>query len=164
MKKLTRDRVVPTISARVSCVMFEISDSGSPGLPYSAINKKNSRQALFAGVEKLINKVGLDSHAAGQKKRHEEVGDGMLLVHHTQHLISLNLERCTSGDGSGSGHMHRADACQRLLSNEVAGPEKRYCCFFAVLRNDREFCATLLKIENAVCGNPLRKKTVFAFN
>jgi len=31
MKKLTRDRVVPIISARVSCVMAGIKGSGFPG-------------------------------------------------------------------------------------------------------------------------------------
>jgi hypothetical protein len=40
MKKLTRDRVVPTISASVSCVIFGISVSGSPGLPNSANNRR----------------------------------------------------------------------------------------------------------------------------
>ena len=40
MKKLTRERVVPIISARVSCVISGINDSGSPGLPNSANNKR----------------------------------------------------------------------------------------------------------------------------
>src|SRR5580658_6934668 len=40
MKKLTRDRVVPIISASVSWVIFGINASGSPALPNSAINKR----------------------------------------------------------------------------------------------------------------------------
>ena len=40
MKKLTRDRVVPIISAKVSCVISGINGSGSPGLPNSASNKR----------------------------------------------------------------------------------------------------------------------------
>jgi len=39
-EKLTRDRVVPIISAKVSCVILGINVSGSPGLPNSAINKR----------------------------------------------------------------------------------------------------------------------------
>jgi hypothetical protein len=38
-EKLTRDRVVPIISARVVCVTGGIFASGAPGSPYSAINK-----------------------------------------------------------------------------------------------------------------------------
>ena len=40
MKKLTRDLVVPTISAKVSWVIGGINDSGSPVLPNSASNKR----------------------------------------------------------------------------------------------------------------------------
>jgi hypothetical protein len=34
------DRVVPIISARVSCVIIGINVSGPPGLPNSAINRR----------------------------------------------------------------------------------------------------------------------------
>jgi hypothetical protein len=37
MKKLTRERVEPIISARVSCVIAGINVSGAPGFPYSAM-------------------------------------------------------------------------------------------------------------------------------
>lgn len=40
MKKLTRDRVVPIISANVSCEILGINVSGSPGSPNSAINRR----------------------------------------------------------------------------------------------------------------------------
>src|SRR5580704_18938837 len=40
MKKLTRDRVVPIISASVSCDILGIIGSGSPGLPNSAIRRR----------------------------------------------------------------------------------------------------------------------------
>jgi hypothetical protein len=38
--KLTRERVVPIISASASCVISGINSSGSPGLPNSANNKR----------------------------------------------------------------------------------------------------------------------------
>ena len=38
------------------------------GLPKFRHQEKNSRQTLFTGVEKLIDKVSLGSHTAGQQK------------------------------------------------------------------------------------------------
>jgi len=40
MKKLTRERVVPTISARVSCVMGGVKGSDLPSSPNSANNRR----------------------------------------------------------------------------------------------------------------------------
>ena len=40
MKKLTRERVVPIMSASVSCEILGISVSGSPGCPNSAISNR----------------------------------------------------------------------------------------------------------------------------
>jgi hypothetical protein len=125
MKKLTRDRVVPTISARVSCVM-----GGMKGFRFTRLTKfghqqENSRQTLFAGVEKLIDKIGLGSHTPGQQEFQEHFGEGMLLVHHADHLLPRYLERCTNDNGRGSGHVQPTHARQRLLSNEFPGGEKR---------------------------------------
>jgi hypothetical protein len=120
MKKLTRDRVVPIISARVSCVMGGIKCSGSR-LTKFGHQQENSRQTPFAGVEKLIDKIGLGSHAPGQQEFQVHFGEGMLLVHHADHLSPLYPERCTGGNGAGSGHMQPAHARQRLLSNEFPG-------------------------------------------
>jgi hypothetical protein len=41
MKKLTRDLVVPIISARVSWLTFAITGSGLPSLPKFAINRSS---------------------------------------------------------------------------------------------------------------------------
>jgi hypothetical protein len=51
-----------------------------------------------------------------------------------------------------------ADSCERLLSNEVADGEKGDCRFFTVFRNNSEFRATALKIEDRVSGTSLREK------
>ena len=66
MKKLTRDRVVPIISANVSCEILGINVSGSPGSPNSAISRRILGQTFLAGIQKLINKIGLDPHTACQ--------------------------------------------------------------------------------------------------
>src|ERR1700738_1227212 len=82
----------------------------------------------------------------------------MLFVHHADHLLPLYLKRCTRGDGSGGSHAQPTHGCKGLLSNEVARGEKRYCGFFSLFRNDSEFCAALLKIEDGVGGTSLGEK------
>jgi hypothetical protein len=63
--------------------------------------QENPGQTLFAGIEKLIDNVGLDSHTPGQQEFHVHFGEGMLYVHHADHLLPRYLERCTSGNGGG---------------------------------------------------------------
>ena len=47
MKKLTRERVVPIISASVSWLIFAITGSGFPSLPKFA-NSRSSRASRFS--------------------------------------------------------------------------------------------------------------------
>src|ERR1039458_1226418 len=54
--------------------------------------QENSRQTLFAGVEELVDKIGLGAHAAGQQKRQKQVGKGMLFMNHASHLLSSRSE------------------------------------------------------------------------
>jgi hypothetical protein len=80
-------------------------------LPNSAINQKNPRQPFFAGVEELIDKIGLGAHAAGQQKLQKQIGECMFVVHHADHLFPPNLERGAGGNRGGRGQtqsMHRA--------------------------------------------------------
>jgi hypothetical protein len=42
--------------------------------------QENPRQPLFTGVEKLIDKIGLASHAAGQQELEEQIREGVLFV------------------------------------------------------------------------------------
>src|SRR2546423_7000866 len=42
--------------------------------------QQNARQALFAGVEELIDKVRLDPDIARQKKGDKHIGEGVLIV------------------------------------------------------------------------------------
>jgi hypothetical protein len=55
LPELTRDRVVPTTSPESF-----LTDSGNPGFRFAFLTKmsqqqKHSCQALFAGIEKLVN-------------------------------------------------------------------------------------------------------------
>jgi hypothetical protein len=53
MKKLTRDRVVPIISARLSWLVLGTTLSGTPSLPRVGKHKKNARASLLAGIEEF---------------------------------------------------------------------------------------------------------------
>jgi hypothetical protein len=112
--------------------------------------KENSGQTFFTGVEKLVDKIGLGSHASGQQKFQIKFGKGALLVHQADHLTLLYPERRTEVNGAGSGHMQPTNACQRLLSDEIPGIEKRDGGLFASVRNDSEFCVTRPEIEDAI--------------
>ena len=60
------------------------------GLAEFRHQEKNPGQTLFTGVEKLIDQIGLRTHAAGEEKLEEQIREGMFLVHHSDHLHPLN--------------------------------------------------------------------------
>jgi hypothetical protein len=70
MKKLTRDRVVPIISASISWLTLAMTGSGLPYLAKIREDKKHPSQTLFARIEQLIDQIGLNSDVACQKVRH----------------------------------------------------------------------------------------------
>ena len=63
MKKFTRERVAPIISASVSC---EIFGSVRCGLACAVARQQQQRprEPLFARVEQLIDEVRFDAHVA----------------------------------------------------------------------------------------------------
>ena len=61
MKWLTRDRVVPIISASVSWLTFAITGSGLPSLPKLANKEKGPSQTLLTRIEQLIDQVLFDA-------------------------------------------------------------------------------------------------------
>ena len=157
MKKVTADskcRLFPPgypqlISGRIS---------NSPVSPNPAINKENSGQALFAGVEELVHKIGLDAHAACEKKRNEDFGKWLLLMQGAEHLGPLDPESGAVSTGGCSGRMQGAGACQRLFANEIAGGQESDGSLLAVFRDDSQLRAAALEIDDRVSGLALRKK------
>jgi hypothetical protein len=144
------------------CQSF-LRDGRKQVIPFTRLTKlgqeqENSRQTPFAGVEKLSDKIGLGSHAPRQQKPQVHFGEGALLVHHAYHLSSLYPERCTEINGAGSGHVEPTHARQRLISNELAGEDKRDGGLFAIVRNHGELCAASPKIEDRVSRTSLRKE------
>jgi len=106
------------------------------GLTKFGHQQENPRQTLFAGVEKLIDKIGLGSHTSGQQEFQEPFGEGVLLVHYADHLLPFYAEHYTNGSGSCSVRMQPTYARQRLLSNEIPGGEQRDGGLSPVFRND----------------------------
>ena len=106
--------------------------------------QENPRQALFAGVEELIDKIGLGSHAAGQQKLEEYVGECRLVMHHSDHFVSADLERCAGVHGSRGRHVQPDNCGERLLPNKIARGEKGDCGFFPV-------CETTVTLARPFC-------------
>ena len=115
-------------------------------------------QPLFAGVEELIDKISLGAHAAGQQEFHEQVREGMLLMHHLDHLFPCNPERHARVERGGCGQAQSGHRRKGLLTNKVATGEKRDGGLFALVRNHRKLCPAALKIENRVGRISLREK------
>jgi hypothetical protein len=73
MKKLTRERVVPAISASDSGLILGITTSGFVVLAEMRQQKKYSGQPLLAGVEQLVHQVRFIANVERQQVRDEQV-------------------------------------------------------------------------------------------
>jgi hypothetical protein len=72
MKKFTRERVVPTISASVSCDSRELA-MGCFGLTVARQQQQRAGEALLARVEQLINQVFFNADVSGQHVAQETI-------------------------------------------------------------------------------------------
>ena len=73
MKKLTRERVVPNISARGLLTDLRDYWLGHSFLTKMSEHKKDTRQSLFAGVKQLINQIFFIANVPRQQIRHEHI-------------------------------------------------------------------------------------------
>ena len=81
MKKLTRDRVVPIISASVSWLILAIIGSGFPSLPKFA-NSKRSGETFLVRIEQLIDEVCFNADGPTQQMGNEHPGERGFLMDH----------------------------------------------------------------------------------
>ena len=137
-----------------------LGDSGDEGLLDAWLTEvgheeEDSGEAFFAGVEELIDEISLGSHAAGEEEGEEEVGEGVLLVHDSDHFVAVDAEGGAGGDGGGGGKAETSGGGEALFSDEVAGVEEGDGGFFAAFGDDGEFGAAFLKVEDAVGGGIL---------
>ena len=157
MKKLTRGRVVPIISASVSWLTFAITVSGSPVLPKIREQKQSPRQALLAGVEEMVDKVFFHPDRAGQQVGDELVGEGRIVMKRAKDDPLLDAHHLAVRERGRSG-----DA--PLLPREAAFAAEfvffQDCDhgFLAVPGQDADFDLALVNIEDAIRGVALHEE------
>jgi len=120
--------------------------------------EQNPRQPLFARVEELVDKISLRANALGQQKTDEHVGESVLLVHHPNHFIAVDLQ-CSAGRNGGRGcHPHADSANNGFLADEFARGEQRDSSLLAGCRYYGELRASGLKVKNTIRRISLCKK------
>ncbi len=160
MKKLTRDRVVPTISASISC---DTLGSGFVRMALRAIareQQQSARQPFLAGVEKLVDQVLFDPDVSRQHIRDEAVGELVFPVEHANHLVFLNDEhggRCNRGRSRHANGL----ACKTPFPKKITRPKDRHNGFFAGLIDHSKLHAAFLNVHDTLRGIALREDGFF---
>ncbi len=132
-----------------------LGDGGDEGFGLAGFaefghEEEGAGEAFFAGVEELVDEVGLGLHAAGEQEAEEGVGEGGVVVEGLDHLIAIDLHGGAGGDGGGGGHAQAAGAGDGFLADEIAGDQQGDGGFFAGLGDDGELGAAGGEIEDAV--------------
>ena len=148
MKVLTRDRVVPTISASVSW-LTAITGSGFPSLPNCAIKRSTLAQTLLARIEELIDQILLDPSVASQNVRHEHLRELRLFVEHAHdcHLIEPHDDAVRHRHGR---RQSQRLASQATLAEEIAVPVKGDDGLFPPLGYDVDLYLALSDVEDRI--------------
>ena len=128
------------------------------GLAELRHQQQDAGEAFLAGVEELVDQIGLGPHSASEQELDEEVGKAMLLVHDADHLVASNPERGACSDGSGGGQAQAGDAGNRLFSNEFAGGDQGDGGLLAALGEDGELGTACLQVEDAIGWVSLREE------
>ena len=130
----------------------------STWFPELGHQQEDPRKAFFAGIEELIDKIGLGSHAARQQEFEEQVGKCRFVMHHANHFASADFERCAGVNRGSGGHAQSLYGRKRLLSNKIECGQQSDCGLFAVLRYDGDSCAAFLEVKDRIRGIALAKK------
>src|ERR1700730_13100402 len=150
MKKLTRDRVVPIISASVSWLIFARIGSGfSSSLPKFANNRSKPGQPFLTRIEQLIDEVCLDADGPSQKMGNEHPGERWFPMDHAD-----NSRFFQAGD---DGVRHPRDRRYALrLPGKTSFTEEivrsKHCDdgFLALLRNNGDLHLAALDVEDRI--------------
>jgi hypothetical protein len=140
-----------------------LADFGNHGL-WSPVfaelgeQQQGACQALFAGVEELINQIFLETNVTDQQVGHEHVGKLFLIVKHPHHFFPVNSEYGAGRESCGSGHALWLDCGDALFSHEISHAKQRYGCFLAALGVDRKLDPPLFDIEMALASSPWEKR------
>lgn len=136
---------------------------GLTGLAVVGHEKKYAGEAAFAGVEELIDEIGLNTNAAGEHELEEEIGERSLLMQDLKHVVAVDAHHDASGDGGCCSHAESSKACDGFFADEVSRGKEGHCGFFAGLGDDGKFSAAGVKIEDGVGAAALRKEGEFCF-
>ena len=156
MKKLTRGRVVPIISARVSWLIFARIGSGFSFLAKVRQQQEQPGKPFLARIEQLIDEVCLDADGPGQKMGNEHPGERWLLMNYADN------RRFFQAHDDGVGHRRDRRYAPRL-PGKTSFPEEivrsKHCDdgFLALLRNDGDLHLASLDIEDRIRGSPCEK-------
>ena len=123
---------------------------GLAGLAELGHEEECAGEAFFAGVEELVDEVGLGAHAAGEKEAKEEVGEGVVVVEGLDHFVAVDLECGASSDRGGGGHAEAAGTGDCLFADELVWDEQGDGGFFTSLGDDGELGAACDEIKNGV--------------
>src|SRR3984893_6930587 len=155
MKKLTRGRVVPTISASVSWLILAMIGSG---LLLSIVRqqKEKPREALFAGVEQLIDQVGFDTTVACHQMGHKLLGERHLGTEDADQGGLLHPHDRRFSHRRGRRKAQRLPD-QASLGKKVARFKDGKDGLLSMVRSDGKFDLAFLDVKNRVGRLSLRK-------
>ena len=156
MKKLTRERVVPIISASVSCDSFGKVLDRHVFLAVARQQQQRARQPLLARIEQLIDEVFLDADVARQHVRDEAIRKIGLVVEKTNHLALRNAQHAHRRHGA-----RRADAGRLVrkhaLAKKLTGSEQRDDGLFSRGGENGKLHGAGLQVEDVARRIALRK-------
>src|ERR1700683_2272108 len=154
MKKFTRDRVVPTISASVSWWIILASVASQ--------QQQRTSQALLAGIKKLIDQVLFNPDVARKHVSDETVGKFVLVVQDADHFLLFDDQRRGGRNRSRGPYTDRLTG-QASFAEKISRSQDRYHRFLASFIYDGEPHATFSDVQHIGGGIALRED-LFSFS
>jgi hypothetical protein len=128
------------------------------GLIFLAVTseqEKGAGEALFAGIEKLVDEVFFDADVAGEHVGDENIGERVLGAKNGHHFLFFDEENGSGEDGRGGTDAKRV-ASEAAFPKKIAGAENGDDSFFAGSVDDGKLDATFLNVADAAGGIALR--------
>ena len=122
MKKFTRERVVPTISASISCDILGKHSLRPIFLAIARQQQQRARQPLLARVKQLIDQILFDSDVSRKHVRDEPIGELVFGMKDANHLFFFNHEYRRGRDRGRRSDPKRL-AGEASLAKKIAGPK-----------------------------------------
>jgi len=124
--------------------------------------KEGAGEALFAGIEELVDEIFLDANVAREHVGDEAIGEGMLGVKDANHFLLFDDEDGGGSDGGGGGDAVGLSG-EAAFAEEVARAENGDDGFFAGFVDDGEADAAFLDVKNVGAEIALGKDGLFLF-